>query len=181
MSTPAPTPPPGYVQTPAQGPPPGYVHTPYGTTGPVPPGGGKKSSKLPLVIALVVVGVLVVGGCAVVGFTASGPLGTSWVNRGSIAVFAVFAAWLLWRLGGVHAVPSREGLRVRNVIYTRELAWAQVVSVRFGRDDPWVRLDLADGSTLAVMGIQRADGARGELEARRLAALVQAHGEAVDP
>ena len=126
-------------------------------------------------------GVLVVGGCAVVGFTASGPLGTSWVNRGSIAVFAVFAAWLLWRLGGVHAVPSREGLRVRNVIYTRELAWAQVVSVRFGRDDPWVRLDLADGSTLAVMGIQRADGARGELEARRLAALVQAHGEAVDP
>ncbi|MCB7137544.1 PH domain-containing protein [Cellulosimicrobium marinum] len=125
-------------------------------------------------------GLVVVGGCLVVGLVATGPLGSSWVNRGSLAVFALFAAWLLWRLGGVHAVPSPEGLRVRNVIYTRHLDWAQVVSVRFGRDDPWVRLDLADGSTLAVMGVQRADGARGEEEARRLAALVQAHGEAPD-
>ncbi len=67
---------------------------------------------------------------------------------------------------------------MRNVIYTRRLAWPQIVSVRFGSGDAWVRLDLADGSTLAVMGIQRADGARGEAESRRLAALVQAHGEA---
>jgi len=125
-------------------------------------------------------GVVVVGGCVVVGFAATGPLGASPVNRWSIAVFALFCAWLLWRLGGVHAVPSRTGLRVRNVIYTRELEWAQVVSVRFGSGDPWVRLDLADGTTLAVMGIQRADGARGEGEAQRLAALVQAHGEADD-
>ncbi|MFD6030101.1 MULTISPECIES: PH domain-containing protein [Cellulosimicrobium] len=123
-------------------------------------------------------GVVVVGGCVVVGLSATGPLGTSWVNRLSIAAFALFAAWLLWRLGGVHAVPTREGLRVRNVIYTRRLAWPQIVSVRFGSGDAWVRLDLADGSTLAVMGIQRADGARGEAEARRLAALVKAHGEA---
>ncbi|OLT51695.1 PH domain-containing protein [Cellulosimicrobium sp. CUA-896] len=123
-------------------------------------------------------GVVVVGGCVLVGFTASGALGTALVNRLSLAVFALFAAWLLWRLGGVHAVPSPQGLTVRNVIYTRRLDWAQVVSVRLGSGDPWVHLDLADGSTLAVMGIQTADGARGQAEARRLAALVQAHGEA---
>ncbi|KAJ8144578.1 hypothetical protein OY671_002313 [Metschnikowia pulcherrima] len=123
-------------------------------------------------------GVVVVGGCVVVGSSATGPLGTSWVNRSSIAAFASFAAWSSWRSGGVHAVPTREGSRVRNVIYTRRLAWPQIVSVRFGSGDAWVRLDLADGSTLAVMGIQRADGARGEAEARRLAASVKAHGEA---
>ena len=64
------------------------------------------------------------------------------------------------------------------VIYTRPLACPQSVSVRCGSGDAWVRLDRADESTLAVMGIQRADGARGEAEARRLAALVRAHGEA---
>ncbi|WP_069387920.1 PH domain-containing protein [Cellulosimicrobium cellulans] len=123
-------------------------------------------------------GVVVVGGCALVGLTASGPMGTAAANRVSLAVFALFAAWLLWRLGGVHAAPSPQGLRVRNVIYTRRLEWAQILSVRMGSGDPWVHLDLADGSTLAVMGIQTADGARGQAEARRLAALVQAHGEA---
>lgn len=123
-------------------------------------------------------GVVVVGGCALVGLTATGPMGAAPVNRISVAVFALFAAWLLWRLGGVHATPTPQGLRVRNVIYARELAWAQIVSVRLASGDPWVHLDLADGSTLAVMGIQTADGARGQAEARRLAALVQAHGEA---
>ncbi|MBD8077845.1 PH domain-containing protein [Cellulosimicrobium arenosum] len=123
-------------------------------------------------------GAVVVGGCVVVWFTATGPLGSDWVNRLSLVVFALFTVWLLWRLGGVHAVPSPTGLRVRNVIYTRELDWAEIVSVRFGSGDAWVRLDLADGSTLAVMGVQRADGPRGEAEAQRLAALVQVYGEA---
>ncbi|MNW69284.1 hypothetical protein D3C74_482600 [compost metagenome] len=51
--------------------------------------------------------------------------------------------------------------------------------MRFGPGDPWVRLDLSDGKALAVMGIQRADGARrSEEQAARLAALVQALGEA---
>ncbi|MFC8923292.1 PH domain-containing protein [Cellulosimicrobium sp. NPDC057127] len=125
-------------------------------------------------------GVVVVGGCVLVGLTATGPMGAAPVNRISVAVFALFAAWLLWRLGGVHATPTPRGLRVRNVIYARELAWAEIVSVRLASGDPWVHLDLADGSTLAVMGIQTADGARGQAEARRLAALVQAHGEAAE-
>ena len=67
--------------------------------------------------------------------------------------------------------PRRPQPRARD----RELAWAQVVAVRFGGGDPWVTLDLDDGEVLAVMAIQRADGARGEAEARRLATLVAAH------
>lgn len=123
-------------------------------------------------------GVAVVGGCLFVGVFATGPLGSNPFNRWSFVAFSLFAAWLLWRLGGVHATPTRDGLRVRNVIYTRDLDWAQIVSVRFGSGDAWVRLDLADGTTLAVMGIQRSDGPHGIAESRRLAALVQAHGEA---
>jgi hypothetical protein len=49
-----------------------------------------------------------------------------------------------------------------------------VVAVRFGDGDPWVMLDLRDGDVLAVMAIQRADGAYAQAEARRLATLVAA-------
>jgi Bacterial PH domain len=128
-----------------------------------------------------VVGAIVVGGTLFVGLTARGPLGSSAANRLSFVAFALFSVWLLWRLGGVHAVPTAAGLTVRNVIYTRRLDWPMILAVRFSANDPWVKLDLADGNTLAVMAIQRADGERGMAEARRLLALVQKHGEAPDP
>ncbi|WP_245885838.1 PH domain-containing protein [Xylanimonas oleitrophica] len=129
-------------------------------------------------VAAWVVAVIAVGGSVLVAFVSRGPIGSNPGSRLSFALFAVVAAWLLWRLGGVHAVPSPQGLRVRNVIYTRRLDWAQIVAVRFSVHDPWVRLDLSDGATLAVMGIQRADGERGMAEARRLAELVARHGQA---
>jgi hypothetical protein len=72
-------------------------------------------------------------------------------------------------------VPDEDGLTVRNLMITTRLTWAEIVSVRFGAGRPWVQLDLADGDTLAVMGIQSADGARAEAEARRLATLVARH------
>jgi hypothetical protein len=127
------------------------------------------------------VGVVAVGGTALVAFTARGPLGAAASSRLSFALFALAATWLLWRLGGVHARPSPQGLVVRNVVRSRRLEWAEILAVRFGVNDPWVRLDLADGGTIAVMGIQRADGEHGMAEARRLVALVQEHGEAPEP
>ncbi len=87
----------------------------------------------------------------------------------------VLVAWLLYRLAGVYAKPSPSGLVVRNLFITTRLEWAQIVSVRFG-DRPWPQLDLSDGDTLAVMGIQRADGDFGRQEAVRLADLVEEHG-----
>ncbi|GEK20009.1 PH domain-containing protein [Cellulomonas xylanilytica] len=84
-------------------------------------------------------------------------------------------AWFLWRQASVAAVVRDDGLTVRNLVFTRRLAWAEIVSVRFGSGRPWVQLDLSDGDTLAVMGIQRADGERADAEARRLATLVAMH------
>ncbi|MFD6178892.1 MULTISPECIES: PH domain-containing protein [unclassified Isoptericola] len=119
-------------------------------------------------------------GSVVVGLSAKGPLGAAAVNKASFVAFALAVTWLLWRLGGVHAVPTPEGLRVRNLLRSRTLVWPEIVEVRMGPNDPWVRLDLADGGTLAVMGIQRADGERGMAEARRLRGLVVSLGEAPD-
>lgn len=87
----------------------------------------------------------------------------------------VAVGWLMSRFAGVRAVPTTEGLTVRNLLRTTQLEWPQILSVRFG-DRPWPQLDLSDGQTLAVLGIQRADGVHAQQEAVRLATLVERHG-----
>ncbi len=88
----------------------------------------------------------------------------------------VSIAALLWRYATIRANPTREGLTVRNLFTTRTVSWQSVVDVRFSGGDPWVTLELDDTDTLAVMAVQKADGAYGRGEASRLAALVQALG-----
>ena len=98
----------------------------------------------------------------------------TWVDRVAFIGTGLLVAWFMSRQAGVSAIPSVDGLVVRNLFLGRRLEWPEIVSVRFGPDRPWVQLDLADGDTLSVMAIQRADGARAEAEARRLATLVAA-------
>ena len=98
--------------------------------------------------------------------------GLATLDQIGFMLFALAIAWFCWRQASVSAVPDDTGLRVRNLLITTHVAWAQVVSVRFGQGRPWVQLDLADGDTIAVMGVQRSDGERAEREARRLATLV---------
>jgi hypothetical protein len=93
----------------------------------------------------------------------------------------VGVAFVAWRYASIVAVPSREGLVVRNLVATRSLEWPEIVGIQFGGGQPWVTLDLEEGDTVAVMAIQKADGPVAGREASRLAALVQAFGEASEP
>ncbi|PFG38012.1 PH (Pleckstrin Homology) domain-containing protein [Georgenia soli] len=102
-------------------------------------------------------------------------------DQAGTAVLALGICWFLYRQGSVAAVPSERGMVVRNIIHTRELEWAEILSVSFGDGAPWVQLDLSDGGTIAVMAIQRADGEHGRSEARRLATLVALHEERAGP
>lgn len=97
------------------------------------------------------------------------------LDKAGFGGLALLIAWFCWRQADVRAVPDADGLTVRNLVVHRRLAWADIVSVRFGQGRPWVQLDLVDGDTLPVMGIQRADGAFADGEARRLATLVARH------
>lgn len=123
---------------------------------------------------------LFVGGCTFVGLAATG-VGADAANQIAIIAFGVLGAVVAWRFGAVRAVPDPSGLTVVNYATKRRLAWAEIVTVRFGPNDPWVHLDLADGDVLAVMGIQRADGEHGMAEARRLVSLIAELGEASEP
>lgn len=107
---------------------------------------------------------------------------TTWQggDRVLLVGIGVLLAAGCWRYASIRAVPSAEGLVVRNLALTRRVDWAQVIAVQFGGGAPWVTLELDDTDTLAVMAIQRADGVGAEQEAVRLAALVRDLGEARD-
>jgi hypothetical protein len=102
-------------------------------------------------------------------------------DRLGIFAFGVALAWLMWRYATLAAVPSTSGLRVRNLMTTRTLDWAEVVGVHLQVGAPWVTLDLDDGDSLAVMAVQKADGEHGRAEASRLAGLVAAHAATEPP
>ena len=105
------------------------------------------------------------------------PLFGGWgvLDRLLLVLCGVAVSTLLWRFASIRAVPSTQGLVIRNLITTRRVEWAQVVRVLFGSGSPWVSVDLDDTDTVAVMAIQKADGAFGRAEAARLSALVQVH------
>jgi Bacterial PH domain len=107
--------------------------------------------------------------------------GWSLVDRLTLVLIGVAIALLMWRYATIRAVPTREGLVVRNLFTTRRLTWPQIIRVQFGGGAPWVTLDLDDTDTVAVMAIQKADGGLSRAEAGRLSALVQVNGERPDP
>jgi hypothetical protein len=105
----------------------------------------------------------------------SGPSAVGWPDRAGFVALAVLFFWGLSRFALVGADPSETRLVVRNLLLSRRLDWAEVTGIRYGTGDPWVSLELADGDTLAVMAIQRADGATATAEAKRLATLIALH------
>ena len=116
---------------------------------------------------------------AIIAVLLPGPAqGGTWRTGDKIffAGVGVAIAFLLWRFASIRAIPTRDGISVRNLITTRVVPWRSIVDVRFGGGDPWVTVELDDTDTLAIMAIQKADAEYGRSEASRLAALVQALG-----
>jgi len=131
----------------------------------------------------VAVAALVIFTVGAVSLPQTDPLVGGWtiVDRLTLVLIGVAIAVLMWRYASIRAVPTPEGLVVRNLFTTRRLTWPQIVRVQFGGGAPWVTLDLDDTDTVAVMAIQKADGSFSRAEAGRLSALVQVNGERPDP
>ena len=79
-------------------------------------------------------------------------------DRIAFACIGFAGAIVLMVLARPKAVANADGLVVVNMLRTHRLEWAQIVTVNLRSGDPWVLLDLDDGTTLSVMGIQPADG-----------------------
>ncbi|MFE4454169.1 PH domain-containing protein [Streptomyces sp. NPDC056796] len=97
----------------------------------------------------------------------------------------VFVALLFF---GVLALLSRpritadaEGVTVVNITRTRRLAWAEILSVNLRAGDPWVFLDLSDGTSMPALGIQPGIARKRAIaDARALRALAEFHGSGVN-
>ena len=60
-------------------------------------------------------------------------------------------------LGRSRVDADADGVRVRNVVMTRELSWRAVRAVRFDRKSSWASLLLENGDETAVLAVQAAD------------------------
>ena len=87
---------------------------------------------------------------------------------------------LLYGLIRSRVEAHADRLVVVNGYRRREYAWAQIVAVNLPPGAPWVTLDLADGETAAVMGIQGSDGARAAEAVRELRRIVARQSMAGD-
>ena len=95
-------------------------------------------------------------------------------QRGTLVFFGVLFLVLMHALIRSRAVAYPDRLVVVNGYRRHEYAWPQIVAARLPPGAPWVTLDLADGETASVMGIQGSDGDRARVALRELKALVAA-------
>jgi Bacterial PH domain len=113
---------------------------------------------------------------------AGGAVSWSLGDRAAVSGSGLLACCVLLMLSRPKAVADREGLTVVNLTVRRRLVWAEILRVSLRPGDPWVTLDLADGTTLAVMAIQPGLSRRRALDdARTLRALAERHGTARPP
>ncbi|MFC4032024.1 PH domain-containing protein [Streptomyces polygonati] len=100
-------------------------------------------------------------------------------ERVVVSLTGAFFSSVLVLLSRPKAVADPAGLTVVNLIVKRRLAWPEVLGVHLRNGDAWVHLDLADGTSLAVMAIQPGIAKQRALrDALRLRTLVQELGEA---
>ncbi|WP_069814312.1 PH domain-containing protein [Streptomyces sp. TP-A0874] len=98
-------------------------------------------------------------------------------ERSSFVFVGLLFLGVLGLLSRPRVDADREGITVVNITTVRRLEWAEVIRVNLRAGDPWVYLDLADGSHMAAMGIQPglAKG-RAIADARALRALADHYG-----
>ncbi|MFC8293654.1 PH domain-containing protein [Streptomyces sp. NPDC057242] len=75
-------------------------------------------------------------------------------ERASFVLTAALFLGVLVLLSRPKVVADDEGVTVVNITRSRRLAWAEILRVNLRSGDPWVFLDLSDGTSLPVLGIQ---------------------------
>ncbi|MDQ0963181.1 hypothetical protein QFZ66_007059 [Streptomyces sp. B4I13] len=96
-------------------------------------------------------------------------------ERLSFILTGALVFWVLAQLARVRVIADDSGVTVVNIASTRRLAWAEILQVNLRPGDPWVFLNLSDGTSLPALGIQPGiDKQQAIRDARALRALAEA-------
>ncbi|MEU5719561.1 PH domain-containing protein [Streptomyces sp. NPDC020403] len=102
-------------------------------------------------------------------------------ERTSFIFVALLFSGVLALLSRPRVVADEAGVTVVNITRTRRLAWAEILRVNLRAGDPWVFLDLSDGTSLPALGIQPGIAKEHAIrDARTLRALAEFHGSGVN-
>lgn len=97
-------------------------------------------------------------------------------ERLSFIFTGVLLLGVLMLLSRPKVVADESGVTVVNIATSRRLAWAEIVQVNLRPGDPWVFLNLSDGTSLPALGIQPGIAKQRAIsDARALRALADAH------
>ncbi|GAB2853952.1 PH domain-containing protein [Streptomyces deserti] len=100
-------------------------------------------------------------------------------ERLSFVFTAALLAGVLLLLSRPKVVADESGVTVVNLTSRRHLEWAEILQVNLRPGDPWVFLNLSDGTSLPALGIQPGIAKqRAIADARTLRALVEARATA---
>ncbi|MET9622589.1 MULTISPECIES: PH domain-containing protein [unclassified Streptomyces] len=102
-------------------------------------------------------------------------------ERASFILTAALFLGVLAMLSRPKVVADEHGVTVVNITRTRRLAWAEILRVNLRPGDPWVFLDLSDGTSMPALGIQPGIAKEQAIrDARALRALADSHGTGAD-
>lgn len=101
-----------------------------------------------------------------------------WTDRLGFILFGLAVFWFCHRQASVKIRATEAGVAVRNLFSTQTFEWPELFAVRFHVGDPWAHMDLANGDTVSLMALQRADREYGVAQAKALNTLIQRYGTA---
>ncbi|MDT0487330.1 MULTISPECIES: PH domain-containing protein [Streptomyces] len=100
-------------------------------------------------------------------------------ERLSFVFTAALLAGVLFLLARVKVVADESGVTVQNIAGRRRLEWAEIIQVNLRPGDPWVFLNLSDGTSLPALGIQPGIAKQQAIaDAKALRALAEARSTA---
>lgn len=94
-------------------------------------------------------------------------------QRSTLVFIGVLGVLLVHAVVRCRITATDQGLEVVNGYRKRSYEWAEVLGISLRRGAPFATLDLADGTSMSVFGIQGSDGSRATHAVQEIRALIE--------